>query len=447
MRILFVADGHSPIARAWIEEVARRGHEVVLVTTHPAPPLAVEIPTREVLVGFSGLRRGGDAAGVSADLRRRSLVERLARGRTAPFLREARWRLAALDVVRHRARCRRLIEGFAPDLVHAMRITFEGALAALATPKRIPLVVSVWGNEFTLHAQAGRVAVHLIRRTIARADALTADCARDLRLARQEWAFAAERPAALLPGAGGVDPQRFRPGAPDPALRRSLTIPDDAEVVINPRGLRSYVCSEVFYRALPVIAAARPKLRVIAPGTAESGQVRQWLECGGVADRVVRLPAVAQPEMAELFRLAPVSVSPSLHDGTPNSLLEAMACGSFPVAGDIESLREWIRHGENGLLCDPRDPEAIAAAVVRALADESLRRRARAINLDLVRERAQRESVMDRAEAFYEAVLERRQGAMLAGAETTSRLRTLGTRVRGCVASAARGSGSVVSEG
>ena len=57
--------------------------------------------------------------------------------------------------------------------------------------------------------------------------------------------------------------------------------------------------------------------------------------------------AVAQDPagMAAVFQGARVAVSPSTHDGTPNTLLEAMSCGSFPVAGDIESLREWIEPG------------------------------------------------------------------------------------------------------
>lgn len=416
MRILFVADGHSPIARAWIGEVARRGHDVALVTTHPAAPLSEHLPMHEVLVGMSGLLRGrSDAAprdAGTAGLRARAAA-RLLRGRAAPLLRDLRWRLAALDVSRQSERCRRRIESFAPDLVHAMRITFEGALAALAAPAKLPLVVSVWGNEFTLHAQAGRRAARLIRQTMARADALTTDCARDARLAREEWSFDGARPIALLPGAGGVDPTTFHPGPPAATGPAGLGIPAGAELIINPRGLRSYVCNEAFYRALPAVLAARPGLRVLAPGTAESSQVREWTERAGVAERVIRLPVVTPSEMADLFRAAKVTVSPSLHDGTPNSLLEAMACGCVPVAGDIESLREWIRHGENGLLCDPRDPSAIAAAIVRALADESLRRRAQRINADLVRARALRDGVMDRVEELYEEV--RRRGTVPSG--------------------------------
>jgi glycosyltransferase involved in cell wall biosynthesis len=105
--------------------------------------------------------------------------------------------------------------------------------------------------------------------------------------------------------------------------------------------------------------------------------------------------------MAELFRLAHISVSPSLHDGTPNTLLEAMACGSFPVAGDIESVREWITDGVNGLLCDVTSPDSLGRAITRALQDSSLRSEAKEHNLKLVGERADYDTVMPQAEELY----------------------------------------------
>jgi glycosyltransferase involved in cell wall biosynthesis len=76
------------------------------------------------------------------------------------------------------------------------------------------------------------------------------------------------------------------------------------------------------------------------------------------------------------------------------------------VAGDIESLREWITPGENGLLVDPRDPVALAEAILRALRDVSLRQRARERNTRLVAERAEYGRVMRDAESFYLKLIE-----------------------------------------
>jgi glycosyltransferase involved in cell wall biosynthesis len=111
--------------------------------------------------------------------------------------------------------------------------------------------------------------------------------------------------------------------------------------------------------------------------------------------------------MATVYRMSKVMVSPSEHDGTPNTFLEAIACGCFPVVGDLESLREWIADGENGLLIDPDDVEALAQATSRALMDDGFREQAGKVNQDLIDERADRDQVAISAERFYKDVVER----------------------------------------
>jgi glycosyltransferase involved in cell wall biosynthesis len=112
--------------------------------------------------------------------------------------------------------------------------------------------------------------------------------------------------------------------------------------------------------------------------------------------------------MAELFRRAQVVVSPSTHDGTPNTVLEAMACGCLPVVGDIESLREWITPGVNGVLVEAGDPQALAEAIVQGLSQADFRQRAAAHNRRLVEARAEYCKCMQAAEMFYRSVVEQR---------------------------------------
>jgi glycosyltransferase involved in cell wall biosynthesis len=138
-------------------------------------------------------------------------------------------------------------------------------------------------------------------------------------------------------------------------------------------------------------------------------QVERWLKELGIAESVRLLPRQPRDKMAELFRQAQVVVSPSTHDGTPNTLLEAMACGCFPVVGDIESLREWIVNGVNGLLVDPNNPEDMAKAILRAIEQSNFRARAAAQNVRLIAERAEYSQVMAQAEGFYRKLILRPQ--------------------------------------
>jgi len=126
-----------------------------------------------------------------------------------------------------------------------------------------------------------------------------------------------------------------------------------------------------------------------------------WVQRLSIGSAVSLLGRLTAADMAGLLSRSQVMVSPSEHDGTPNSLLEAMACGALPVVGDLESLREWIDDGENGLLIDPSDPAALADAILAGLADPAWRMQAAERNRRLVEQRATRAGVRERADRFY----------------------------------------------
>ncbi len=400
MRIVYLADARSPIARSWVEHFVRAGHEVHWITTSASDP---DLPVASVVhapVAFTGgassargARRANPLAGAAA------LPLRL-------WLR--RW-LGPLTLPRAATIARRAIRDLRPDLVHALRIPFEGMLACAADPP-CPLLLSVWGNDFTFHAPSTPVLAHLTRRALRRASALHADCQRDLRLAAK-WGFTTERPTIALPGAGGVRREVFFPrhqGAdlPGPRLEPVFaSIPPDAPVVVNPRGFRAYVRTDTFFRSIPLILDRMPQTRFLCPAMAGEPLAERWLRRLDIQHAVHLLPSLTPPELASAFRRAEAAVSPSQHDGTPNSLLEAMACGCFPVVGDLESLREWIEDGVNGLLIDPSNPAALAQAVLRALGDPAWRAQAAAHNARLIAQRASYPDVMRQAEAFYHRLI------------------------------------------
>ncbi|MEN6393577.1 MAG: glycosyltransferase family 4 protein [Anaerolineaceae bacterium] len=176
-------------------------------------------------------------------------------------------------------------------------------------------------------------------------------------------------------------------------------------LIINPRGMRAYVRNDTFFHAIPQILAQMPEVRFICPGMAGESQILDWVEKLDISRAVTLLPRLNRADMATLFNQAVVSVSLTEHDGTPNTLLEAMACGCFPVAGDIETLREWITPGINGLLVPPDDSQAVANAVLSALALPELRQRARDINISIIKERADYTKIMPKALSFYRSLI------------------------------------------
>jgi glycosyltransferase involved in cell wall biosynthesis len=134
-------------------------------------------------------------------------------------------------------------------------------------------------------------------------------------------------------------------------------------------------------------------------------QALQWIEELGIGQSIELLPAIPYTQMAAVYRRAAVLVSPSVHDGTPNTLLEGMACGCFPVAGDLESIREWITDGENGLLTDATDPQKLANSIISALKNIDLREQAAGLNAKRIAKKGEYYACMLKAESFYQNVI------------------------------------------
>lgn len=410
MRICFVADFRSPIARNWISYFTQSGYEVHVISSYPCPTNDLGARSFYVVpIAFSGLSYVWHSGPTARRHHSIALLKPLLayiRGcdTSSKAMSVARHWLSPLDLYRHVRPVQSLIESMKPDFVHAMRVPFEGILAALAIPK-VPLLISVWGNDFTLHAQYHLLTGLLTRKAMQRADGLHCDCFRDIRLAHV-WGFDDSKPSVVLPSAGGVQLSIFHSGPPNRAASTMADIPSNAPVVINPRGFRGYVRNDTFFRAIPLVLQQRPDAVFLCSAMQNNPVAERWVRQLSIRQSVRLLPLVPREEMADFFRFAQVTVSPSVHDGTPNTLLEAMACGCFPVAGDIESVREWITDGVNGLLCDPADPESLASAIVRALSDADLRLRAANYNLKLIAERAEYGKVMAQAELFYQRIVE-----------------------------------------
>jgi len=403
MRLLFVADGRSPIALNWMRYLIEQGMEIHLITTFACDPIEGLASLDQLPVAFSGAAKPaskGEArpAGGARAIKLRAAVRHWAGPLTIP---------AAAS------RLRMLCDRISPDLVHAMRVPYEGMLAAAADPSA-PLLISIWGNDFTLHAPASPLMRIWTKAALIRADALQTDCRRDVHLA-EEWGFDASRPCLVVPGNGGIRPDVFRPGPVDEVPGSHVagviaSIDSSAPVIVNPRGFRAYVRSDTFFEAIPEILAEHPNAVFLCPAMAGEAEAQLWVQRVGAESAVKLLPQLSPLEMAQVYRRAMITLSISEHDGTPNTLLEAMACGCVPIAGDLVSIREWIEDGVNGHLVDPGDPSALAKTVCALIGDDERRAAANAYNQRLIQDRASQPTVMKDVLRFYSHVTSSKAG-------------------------------------
>ena len=386
MKILFVVDARSPIALNWIRHFVERGDEIFVASTFPA---SFDLPIKRmetIPVAFSELKKATQRPGAAS-------------ARTLSLRTVIRQWLGPLTIPRAARQLCAFIDEIQPDIIHAMRIPYEGMITASALSEA-PFVsaslrsgrfiISTWGNDFTLHAPSSPLMRYYTRQALQTADALHSDCHRDIRLAI-EWGFDSSKPTLVVPGNGGIRTDIFYPPSK----------PVEEPIILNPRGFRPYVRNDMFFKSIPLVLAKHPNAKFICTGMAGEEQAIKRIRELGIESSVELLGLIPSNQIADMYRRAQILVSPSIHDGTPNTLLEGMACGCFPVAGDLESIREWITPNENGLLFDANDPQSIASALIQAIENKSLRERSAGMNQELILERAEYERNMRRANEFY----------------------------------------------
>jgi glycosyltransferase involved in cell wall biosynthesis len=129
------------------------------------------------------------------------------------------------------------------------------------------------------------------------------------------------------------------------------------------------------HKGTRVLAAALDKLSAtgrdcrltLAGTTASADEVLAALPAAWRASVEV-VPRVEPEHLVALYRRHRIFVLPSIFEGIPLSMLEAMACGLCPIVSDVGGVRDVIQSGRNGVLVPRLDTDAFAAALGRTLA-------------------------------------------------------------------------------
>lgn len=164
----------------------------------------------------------------------------------------------------------------------------------------------------------------------------------------------------------GIEPQFFLPrDYPDGCAQRLLY----AGTWIDHKG--------VFYlrEGFSTIAQRHPDVRLTIVGCGTGAEtVKQGFDAS-VRDRVEVLPFAPREEMPTLYAKHDIFVFPSLMEGLPIVLLEAMAMGMPVVTTETCGMMDMVEDEYNGLLVKPADSAALVAAVERMMTSGELRRR------------------------------------------------------------------------
>lgn len=241
------------------------------------------------------------------------------------------------------------------DAIDAHYFFPDGVAAAmLARWFKLPLAITARGSDIN------QIAQHPIARRAVVWAAGVADrlitVSRALRNALIALGTDASRIVVLR---NGVDAARFKPVDRDEARRRHA-LDGSRKVVLSVGRLHPLKGHDL---VIDAIAAMPDTLLLIAGAGAERDALVAHAAVRGVTDRVRFLGQQVHEDLAALYSSADALVLASSHEGWPNVLLEAMACGTPVVATDVGGTSEIVTSPEAGILVQERSGKAIAAAL------------------------------------------------------------------------------------
>ncbi len=138
--------------------------------------------------------------------------------------------------------------------------------------------------------------------------------------------------------------------------------------------LSPYKGLEDLYRAAELVCRAAPTARFIVAGQPVPGYDLPPAPDLPESAFELHLGYVPNDTLISLMRRSCLVVCPYTEATQSAVVLTAYAFGKPVVATEVGGLPEYVRHGETGLLVPPRDPEALAAAIIRGLAEAERRR-------------------------------------------------------------------------
>jgi glycosyltransferase involved in cell wall biosynthesis len=244
---------------------------------------------------------------------------------------------------------------------------------AAARMMGIGAVITMHGGKYAFEARRRRMA---LRWAFRRSGAVVAvsEASRAELLAR-----VGQPPGGIHVIHNGI---RFVPADRGDGVRRELGAAPDESVIVAVGNLYPVKGHLFLLKALAVLRDRHPELkwRLAIAGTdgfggtagGEGPTLRRFAEEHGLADRLHLLGF--RTDVPDLLAAADIFAMPSLSEGLPMALLEAMFAGKAIVASAVGGIPEVISHEREGLLVPPGDPDGLAAALVRLLIDETLRR-------------------------------------------------------------------------
>ena len=267
---------------------------------------------------------------------------------------------------------RRALEVWRPDVVIGYRLVSYGFLAARTGVR--PLVLAAQGQNL-IPPGAPPFAKRMVAWSLRRADLIHAWSPG---MAERMVALGAA-PAKIVVRPRGILLDRWK----DAGSRASRP------TLLSTRQLEPYYNQRLLVEALARIRESLPEVELVLAGTgSDLGHLTARVRALGLEKNVRFAGVLDQGALITELQQAWLYVSAVPTDGVSSSLLEAMACGCYPIVVDNRPNRTWLRSAAQGALFGAGDEGAFAREALRVLASEGARDEARKVNRGVVEREA-----------------------------------------------------------
>jgi len=355
--LCFIADGRSIHTQRWAEYFAQRGHEVHLITYDPM---------------------GRDIPGVNEHVI------------------TSHWRNHYLSFIPRHIVIKKLVQKIKPDLIHAHFIAKYGF--HLIGLNIHPSVVSAWGDDILILPKKSRFIYMYTKKVLSRVDRVYAVSHNIREHISADFNIPQEK-VRYLPF--GIDTDLFAP-LPDNENCNLTTI----EIFSN-RGFFPVYDNETLVRGFASAYQRNSSLHLTLKGEGPDEQkIRDLVTSLGITDVVSFEEKTDYRDVPKDYRNADIFVTTARSDGTPVSLLEAMASGLPSITTFVGGIPEWIEDKKSGLLIPPGSPESVAESILTLAKDPAFCARLGIAARKIIVERGEWKTLMAQAEKDYLALIE-----------------------------------------
>lgn len=284
-----------------------------------------------------------------------------------------------------------------PDIVHAQTVGMGIPGYFAKTFLKKPYLI--WGHGSEVYYPMLVIKfIYIFKLVLKNADAVIA-LTEDMKKAIKKIY---NRDVLVIPN--GIDLEKFK-DLSKVTLRKGWKIEDEEKILTFVGTLRPFKGVEYLIRAMKIIRQKNADARLMLVGNGENREKLEKLVKELILEEYVRfIGKVQNEEVPEYMVASDIFILPSLSEGFPVTVLEAMASGLPIIVTRVRGLQEIIKDGENGFLVEPKNPEQIAEKVLMLLEDEELRERISRNNKKRVNDYSW-ESIVERVEEVYQSYL------------------------------------------